>query len=130
MVFGTFDPFHPGHQNFLEQAQAYGDQLIVVVTPDSIIKTLKHRDPHQSESRRLDQLQHHGYTAILGDSTLGSYSSIHTYKPTVICCGHDQEALVEDLRERMRHHQIPESEIIMAKPYLRHLYCSTQLRPT
>ena len=41
ILFGTFDIFHKGHKNFLEQAQEFGDYLIVVIARDKTVKKIK-----------------------------------------------------------------------------------------
>ncbi|MGD1075360.1 MAG: adenylyltransferase/cytidyltransferase family protein, partial [Thermodesulfovibrionales bacterium] len=38
---GTFDHLHPGHLNFLEQASALGNELIVIVARDETVKRIK-----------------------------------------------------------------------------------------
>jgi cytidyltransferase-like protein len=128
MVFGTFDPFHPGHQHFLNQAQQHGDELLVVVTRDHIIQTLKSRHAHQNEHVRLTTLHQHGFKAIWGDEVLGSYQVLREYQPTVICYGHDQTELANDLRHRMNCGEISTCQLIPIEPYHRDIYSSTLIR--
>jgi cytidyltransferase-like protein len=128
VVFGTFDPFHRGHQQFLEQAQRHGDELIVIVTRDSIIQSLKRRHAHHNEHIRLSTLHQHGFQAVLGDAVLGSYQVLQHYQPTVICYGHDQLELANDLRHRMTSGQILICQLIQAQPYHRDIYSSTLIR--
>lgn len=130
VVFGTFDPFHPGHKYFLEQAQTYGDDLVVVVTCDSMIRELKHRLPYQSENERMTILQQHGYQAVLSDPVLGSYQVLQTLRPEIICYGHDQNELANDLRSRLEAEEIPKCQLIQLQAYQRQIYSSTLLRPT
>lgn len=42
MASGCFDPLHPGHLDYLQQARALGDRLLVVVEPDEAVAK-KHR---------------------------------------------------------------------------------------
>jgi len=41
MVFGVFDGLHEGHLFFLDEAQKYGDNLIIVVASDINVKNIK-----------------------------------------------------------------------------------------
>jgi len=45
--------------------------------------------------------------AVLGDRVLGAYQVIKKYKPDIICLGYDQDALGEDLEEKMESGAIP-----------------------
>ena len=52
MTNGCFDLLHAGHVNYLTQAKALGDRLIVAVNTDDSVKQLK------GESRPLNTLKH------------------------------------------------------------------------
>lgn len=55
ITFGTFDVFHLGHLNILEQARSFGHQLIVGVSTDKLTFDKKRRNPvyTQEERRRI-----------------------------------------------------------------------------
>lgn len=55
ITFGTFDVFHLGHLNILEQARSFGHQLIVGVSTDKLTFDKKRRYPvyTQEERRRI-----------------------------------------------------------------------------
>ena len=57
MVFGTFDPLHPGHVDFFRQAKQHGDELVVVVALDSTVEKTKGRKPSLGENARLAAVQ-------------------------------------------------------------------------
>lgn len=50
---GSFDILHIGHLNFLEQARALGDKLIIGVQNDLWVRDVKHHEPYMSEWSRL-----------------------------------------------------------------------------
>ncbi len=52
-VSGCYDILHGGHIEFFRQARALGDQLVVSVATDRIIRELKHREPALPLSHRL-----------------------------------------------------------------------------
>jgi rfaE bifunctional protein nucleotidyltransferase chain/domain len=41
LTSGTFDPFHVGHLAYLEAARAFGDQLVVSVSSDEVVRRWK-----------------------------------------------------------------------------------------
>lgn len=52
---GVFDLFHPGHLSHLISAKAYGDILVVTITPDHYVNKGPHR-PRFSDSSRAKML--------------------------------------------------------------------------
>ncbi|MFA5000409.1 MAG: adenylyltransferase/cytidyltransferase family protein [Patescibacteria group bacterium] len=84
MVFGTFDNFHPGHQDYFRQARRFGEkaakrfaakgaeasreaikkaeanaamELIAVVARDQNVLRIKGRLPHEHETRRIKKVR-------------------------------------------------------------------------
>ena len=55
MVFGTFDIFHKGHENFLKQAKKLGDCLTVVVARDETV--LKFKLPFLEITRKVTRIK-------------------------------------------------------------------------
>ena len=76
MVFGTFDIFHKGHENFLKQARRYGDYLIAVVARDKTVLSVKKQRAANSEGKRAKILRDSKLTdkVILG--SLGDKYSV------------------------------------------------------
>lgn len=91
MAFGTFDFFHAGHENYLKQAKALGDHLIVVVARDDTTKKVKNRKPQFPERRRLRDVMasSHVDKAVLGNLD-DKYKIIKKFKPNVLALGYDQ----------------------------------------
>jgi FAD synthetase len=99
LVFGTFDNLHPGHLNFLKQAKKKGDWLIASVARDAFVEKIKGQKPRHGEVSRRTHLMRSGLVneAHLSDETPGTYSIIQRLKPDVVCFGHDQGDLKENL---------------------------------
>ena len=99
MAFGTFDFFHAGHENYLAQAKALGDELIVVVARDETVKKVKGQSPLYNERKRLRDVQNckHVSRAVLGNSD-DKYRVIKKYLPTVLALGYDQYVFTYGLK--------------------------------
>lgn len=119
MIFGVFDLFHPGHHAFIHQAASYGSRLIVVVAPDAIVQRFKKRNPCDSQETRISNLSKlpEVTEAILGDTVIGTYSAIKTYKPDIICLGYDQNKLGADLSAKIIAGALPTMQLIYAQPF-------------
>ena len=117
MVFGTFDGLHPGHLNFFEQAQKYGDYLIVVVARDKTVKKIKNRFPSRNEMERLRTLQR---CKLINEARLGyeahPYGIIREINPDVICLGYDQKTFTENLPKELEKMSLS-TKIYRMKPY-------------
>ena len=101
IVFGVFDGLHHGHQYLLSEAAEHGDELVVVVAPDSIVQELKLKTPRNSLSERIEAIKKTGkaHHVVPGDSELGKWNVLTTHKPSVIVFGHDQHVLREVLED-------------------------------
>ncbi len=129
LVFGTFDIIHRGHISFLRQARRRGRWLIVSVARDSFIREMKDRDPVHTEQERITQLLETGLVdeAYLADTQIGTYTTVKRARPDVICFGHDQEALRENLQQWLDRNglTIPTHTL---KSHKAHLYKSSKIR--
>lgn len=103
LATGTFEILHPGHLMYLKKAKELGDELIVIVARDSMIK--HKRKPIIPEKQRLKMVQ---ALKIVDRAILGSekdiFEPVQKIKPDIIALGHDQrfdeDALTEELRKR------------------------------
>lgn len=129
LVFGTFDVIHPGHMNFLKQAKAHADKLVVVVSRDLTVKALKGRFPENNEERRLKNIKKLPYVdeAIPGSPGNDKYGIIEKVKPDVIALGYDQYYFTEDLKKELKKRGIL-ADIIRLKPYKKEVYKSSKLK--
>ncbi len=118
MVFGTFDVFHKGHENFFKQACNYGDQLIVVVARDEIVKKVKGKLPDNDEISRLGVIKSFAQAdkVILGNR-VDMYKRIAQIKPDIIALGYDQTAFTENLQKKLVELGLGTTKIIRLKPY-------------
>ena len=92
VVFGVFDILHPGHLDFLTQANKKGDSLVVVVSRDARVKKEKGTIPIFKEKERLKMIKSLSVVskAFLGDQP-GRWSIVSKLKPDIIVVGHDQK---------------------------------------
>jgi FAD synthetase len=129
MVFGTFDIFHKGHENFLKQARRKGDFVIVVVARDKTVLDVKKKKSANSEQKRLRILKNSGLAdkVILG-SLSDKYLTIKKYKPDVICLGYDQKAFIANLTKKLKEFGLDKTTIMRLKSYYPNKYKSSKLR--
>ena len=129
MIFGTFDIFHKGHENFLKQAKQYGDYLIVIIARDKTVLKIKGKLPRNNERKRLKVI---GESKLADKAVLGSlsdkYKVIEKFKPNVICLGYDQVAFTEKLEEKLRELGLNKTKIIKLKSYKPKKYKSSKFK--
>lgn len=91
MAFGTFDYFHAGHEDYLKQARALGDELIVVIARDETVKKVKGFYPDQNERQRLKEVSEskHVDKAVLGNPD-DKYKVVRKHRPDILALGYDQ----------------------------------------
>ena len=129
MVFGTFDIFHEGHENFLKQAKKHGDYLIAIVARDKTVVEVKRQETRNKEQARLKILSNSKFInkAVLG-SLRDKYSVIKKYQPDAICLGYDQKAFVGDLRKKLKLFGLDGTKIIRLKSYYPEKYKSSLIK--
>lgn len=89
---GTFDYLHPGHESFLKQASALGNELYVVIARDSNVVKLKGRRPDHNELMRKKKVENLSIAqkVVLGNEGLNLLQIVHELNPDVIALGYDQ----------------------------------------
>jgi glycerol-3-phosphate cytidylyltransferase len=87
---GTFDLFHAGHVNFLKEAKALGDWLIVALNRDEFVSRFK-RAPICSFLERYYVLKSCRYVDIVITNHKDEYSgaAIDIARPDIIAIGDD-----------------------------------------
>lgn len=91
-TMGTFDILHAGHFAFLQLAKQLGDELLVVVVPDKIVKENKGAEhPTFDENQRLAFINQVPLVdnAVI-DCLENRLNSVVIFKPDVYVFGDDQ----------------------------------------
>lgn len=117
MAFGTFDYLHAGHENYLKEAAALGDQLIVVVARDRTAESIRGTKPDHNERTRLANIKELPFVtkAVLGDLN-DKYKILKKYKPDIIALGYDQFIFTQQLSKVLILFKL-NSRIVRLKPY-------------
>jgi FAD synthetase len=97
---GVFDILHVGHLKFLENAKKLGGKnakLVVVITCDENVRSLKGKEPIFSEDHRKEIIQSLKVVdqAILGYTPRHFEKIIEMVRPDIIAVGYDQLETVE-----------------------------------
>jgi FAD synthetase len=128
MAFGTFDIFHPGHANYLEQAGKLGDYLIVVIARDKTVKMVKGRRPKNNEQKRKRIVKN---SQLADKIILGNLKNRHKvlkkYRPNVIALGYDQKINLKELRKKLKDLKI-KAKIARLKAFHPEKYKSSKLK--
>ena len=103
-IAGTFDILHPGHINFIKQAQVLGNFLVVVLARDKNIIKIKGQAPHFSEEERFRNLsQALAPFNLVGKVVMGDltdpFKILKEERPDVVALGYDQQAYVNGLHD-------------------------------
>lgn len=129
MVFGTFDIFHKGHINFLQQAKKYGEYLIVVVARDITVKKVKKNFPQNKENDRIKVIKDSELAESVVLGNIGNkYLLIKKYKPEVICLGYDQKFFIDNLKSGLSKLGLERTRIIRLRSYKPNIYKSSKLK--
>ncbi len=99
MVFGVFDGLHEGHQYLINECAKRCEQLIVVVTLDSVVSLLKNHPPKYSYEERTEAIRNFNPQLLIvpSDPTLGGWSILDRHNPDIIFLGYDQEAIAREM---------------------------------
>lgn len=101
MAVGVFDILHLGHLHYLQEARKLGEELVVVVASDEMVRKRKHQ-PIIDQAMRLEMVK--GLKpvddAILGDP-VDQLKSVERLRPDVIALGWDDYHNVEALRAKL-----------------------------
>ncbi len=101
MATGVFDLLHPGHLHFLESAKELGDELVVIVATDAMVRRRKHEPITPQEMRReLIQGLKPVDRAIVGRED-DIYKTVEEVRPDIIALGYDQSFREEDIRREL-----------------------------
>jgi FAD synthetase len=130
IAFGAFDPLHAGHKDFLQQAKALGEWLLVIVARDSAILTLKGYEPFQAEAERLSAVAELESVdeARLGSPTAHHYELLRDENFDVVVLGYDQRPSEDEIRHILRDFGKDQVAVVRLKPFHPEKYKSTLIR--
>jgi len=101
MAVGVFDILHLGHLHYLQEARKFGDELIVVVATDEMVRRRKHQ-PIIAQDMRVELVK--GLKpvddAILGDPQ-DQLKSVERVQPDIIALGYDDYHNVDKLQAQL-----------------------------
>lgn len=122
---GTFDHLHLGHVDFLKQAKALGDELIVIIARDETVKRIKGFLPTHNEKQRRSNVEDTGVPdfVILGNLDTDLFQILKELKPDVIALGYDQRVSEEEIKKRF-----PDCKIVRLLPFSPDKYKSSFYR--
>ena len=128
MAFGTFDIFHEGHQNFLNQAKQLGNNLIVIIARDRTTTNVKGEAPLHNESVRLNSVK---ASCIANKVILGNhddkYKVIKKHRPNVIALGYDQMIFTQQLNKVLIDLKL-DAEIVRLDAYFPQVFKSSLIK--
>jgi len=128
MAFGTFDLFHAGHENYLKQAKALGQYLIVVIARDETVKKIKGHEPEHNENERLKNVKMSGIAdkVVLGYKG-DKYKVLKKFRPNTIALGYDQFVFTQRLKKTLIDLKL-DADIIRLEPYFPQIYKSSLIK--
>jgi FAD synthetase len=130
LAFGSFDPLHEGHKQFLKQAKALGDYLTVVVAHDSAIWANKGYEPHQSEEERLKAVAEVPAVdeVLIGNKSVHKYELLDELEFDIIALGYDQQPTDEVVRTELNNRGKFSVKIVRLPAFHPEKYKSSYLR--
>lgn len=122
---GTFDHLHKGHIDFLRQAKALGDELIVIVARDETVKRIKGFLPTHDERTRRNNVEGTGIPdlVVLGNLDTDLFQILEEIEPDIIALGYDQRVSEDELIKRF-----PECKVLRLSSFHPEKYKSSLYR--
>jgi len=116
LCFGTFDILHYGHVKYLQEAKKLGSdnsELIVVISRDSSVESMKGKKPIFSEEHRRALIASIKSVdkAILGTEGGDKLKILEELRPDIVAIGYDQWPAITWLEEELKERNI-ECEIV------------------
>ena len=104
LVFGVFDGLHEGHRHLLHEAMRQCEELIVVVTLDTVVSILKNHPPKYSYKERAKAITDFNpdFIIVPSDPTLGGWQILNRHQHDIIFLGYDQDAIAREM-QRLEH---------------------------
>ena len=89
---GGFDPIHPGHISYIEEALKLGDELLIILSRDDQLVIKKHKQPIPYDVRAAVLewgLRGRGQVVQNIDKDTTSIKSLKHYRPDIFAKGGD-----------------------------------------
>lgn len=114
MASGVFDIIHTGHISYLEQAKAYGDELIVVIACDATVRRKKHEPitPDVMRARIVGSLKPVDRAIVGGEGDM--FDTVREIQPDVIVLGFDQSFDPEKLHSQLEERGLGHIKVVRA----------------
>ncbi len=114
MASGVFDLIHTGHISYLEQAKAYGDELVVVVACDSTVRRRKHEPitPEDMRARIVGSLKPVDRAIVGRDGDM--YDTVREIDPDIIVLGFDQTFDPEEMQSKLAEKGLDHIRVVRA----------------
>ena len=117
LTFGTFDLFHEGHKNCINQAKALGDDLYICIARDKNVEKHKgHEAVWKEEKRKKVVSENYPEAHVMLGFVRDVYKCISDIKPDVIALGYDQKVFTEKLEDELEKRDL-KSKIVRLKSF-------------
>lgn len=119
LVFGTFDRLNAGHIAFLEQAQRFGDELIVLVVEDEFVTKYKGKKPVWSLKMRMVAVCQLPFKPkVYQEDIREDWRSLKTIQPDVIVLSAEQATWRPRLDVLLKESNLPTRIEVLTKTEL------------
>lgn len=123
---GVFDILHPGHIHYLEESAALGEELHVVVTPDSMTeKNTVFTAAERVHLLNALQCVDKAFTGSTGKDHV--LETMRRVQPDIVTLGYDQDFTVSTLQNRLQEHGF-DIAVVRIKAYPGGEMSSTRIR--
>lgn len=114
MASGVFDIIHTGHISYLEQARAYGDELVVVIACDATVRRKKHEPitPDVMRARIVGSMKPVDRAIVGGEGDM--FDTVRQVDPDVIVLGFDQSFDPEKLHAQLEERGMGHIKVVRA----------------
>ena len=111
---GTFDYFHPGHLDFLKQAKALGEELVVIIARDENVMKIKGIRTGHDENLRKRNVEQSGIPdkVVLGNLDGDLFHILNELSPDMVALGYDQRVSENEIKTRL-----PNCSVVRLKPF-------------
>jgi FAD synthetase len=119
IAFGAFDPLNEGQIDFLRQAKALGDHLLVVVAHEEAIWANKGRDQKHTEEERIAAVKALGIAddVMLGRKNADRYHLLREVDFDVVALGYNQKPTNDEVQDALHSMGKWQIKIVRLKPY-------------